>query len=133
MGAPALVQPLSAASRKVMSLQLSRTAQGPETGDHNRLNPCVALALRVGRVLVADIADRERSGNRLERLDADRDKDLARYMAAMKASDAVNSSPCRRDCALPGRYDAPPSSGRADEVAASSPFVVSARGPTLEG
>jgi hypothetical protein len=31
---------------------------------------------------------------------------LRGYMAAMKASDAVKS-PCRRDCALPGRYDAP--------------------------
>jgi hypothetical protein len=61
-----------------VAVTLARTAQALETGDHNRLKPYVALALRVGRVLVADIADRERAGNRLERLDADGDEDLAR-------------------------------------------------------
>jgi len=37
------------------------------------VQPDQAFAALVGCVLVADAAERERSGNRLERLDADRD------------------------------------------------------------
>jgi hypothetical protein len=41
------------------------------------VQPHIALASLVGLVLVADAAERERPGNRLERLDADRDADHA--------------------------------------------------------
>jgi hypothetical protein len=39
----------------------------------SRPQPDQALALLVGLVLEADAAERERPGNRLERLDADRE------------------------------------------------------------
>jgi hypothetical protein len=48
---------------------------------HSVLKPDQALAPQVGFDLVVDVAERERSGNRLERLDADGDADNARINA----------------------------------------------------
>jgi hypothetical protein len=59
------------------AVALPRTAHGPESIDHCRLKPDVALARVVGFVLIAHAAERERGADRIEGGLADRDADGA--------------------------------------------------------
>jgi hypothetical protein len=60
-----------------VAVALSRPEHGPETVEDERVKPDQFFAAFVGLVLALDAAERERPGNRLERLDGDLDRDHA--------------------------------------------------------
>ena len=67
--------PIALAEADQRTPGLPRPAHGPETTDHSVVQPDVAQAALVGFGLVTHAAERERSGNRLERLSGDGDLD----------------------------------------------------------
>jgi hypothetical protein len=72
-------------------------AHGPEPIDHVRLQPDQALAALVGLVLVADRAERERCGYRLEGGLGDGDLDHGRFRRVlMDTTLAASASPSRK-------------------------------------
>ena len=65
-----------------VAVALARPAHRAEPIHHRGLNPDQALTPLVGLALVAHAAERERPGNRLERLDADGDADHGAHQSS---------------------------------------------------
>ena len=79
-----------------VAVALTRSAHGSEPVNHGGGKPNQALFLLVGLVLTTNAAERERPGNRFERLDADGDADHA--LTARGAASANGRSARIRPC-----------------------------------
>jgi hypothetical protein len=72
-----------------IAVALARFAQRAQPVDHRTIPPDQSLSLLVGPVLEADVAERERFGNRIERLDANPDPDHDSLVNASMISEFI--------------------------------------------